>query len=104
MRNRSSGYLLAGIVSTIGLLIFFAIEIVIAVKFSIDVSDRLKRAGDANTVSIAIKELEAVISHLEEEKITEGYTSVIYNTPDEDIKFWYLNLKSSLNELKMLLR
>lgn len=32
--------------------------------------------------------------------MTEGYTSILYRTPDEDVGFWYNNLRQSLEELK----
>ena len=101
-RRQSNGYLFAGIVFVLCALAFGACETVIAVKFSINVTDRLKRAADANTVGTAIKELDSVISYLEQNDVTEGYTSVIYETPDEDVGFWYNNLKSSLVELRSL--
>ncbi len=59
----------------------------------------LKRAADANTVEIASGELAKAIRYLEENNLTSGYTSIFYKTPDEDIGFWYDNLKASLNEL-----
>lgn len=59
----------------------------------------LKRAADANTVEAAKEELQKAIDYLEENSITSGYTSIIYKTPDEDIAFWYNNLKSSYEEL-----
>ncbi|MFA5319530.1 MAG: hypothetical protein WC387_04195 [Candidatus Paceibacterota bacterium] len=32
-------------------------------------------------------------------ELTTGYTSVLYKTPNEDIGFWYINIKNSYNEL-----
>lgn len=60
----------------------------------------LKRAADANTVELADKELSRAITYLEENNLTSGYTSVLYRTPDEDISFWYNNLKQAQNELR----
>lgn len=59
----------------------------------------LKRAADANTVPIALKELQNATTYLESNDMTNGYTSVIYKTPEEDIEFWYQNLKASELEL-----
>lgn len=59
----------------------------------------LKRAADANTVELADKELSKAITYLEENNLTSGYTSVLYRTPDEDISFWYNNLKQAQKEL-----
>lgn len=89
-----------GIMLWIPLVIWMVIAIYLSISFSIKVTDRLKRAADANTIELATQELTAVINHLEREKLTNGYTSVFYNTPDEDVSFWYQNLKASLEELK----
>lgn len=70
-----------------------------AVNFNQDCKGYLKRASDANTVEIAKQELSATINYLEKNNLMKGYTSVFYNTPDEDISFWYNNLKSSELEL-----
>lgn len=68
-------------------------------KFDLGCEGRLKRAADANTIEIASAELTAAIDYLEKNDMTSGYTSIVYRTPDEDIGFWYRNLKSSLEEL-----
>lgn len=59
----------------------------------------LKRAADANTVETAKEQLQKSIKYLEENNLTSGYTSVLWKTPDEDIEFWYKNLKASESEL-----
>lgn len=69
------------------------------ISFNIDCKHRLKRAADANSIELAIKELEAVLKYAEDNQLTSGYTSIIYNTPDEDIEYWYQNLKYAYTEL-----
>jgi len=59
----------------------------------------LKRAADANSIEMAKKQLDIAINFLEAERITHGYTSVWYKTPDEDISYWYQNLKSCQQDL-----
>jgi len=59
----------------------------------------LKRAADANTVETAKEQLQKSIHYLEANNLTSGYTSILWQTPDEDIEFWYKNLKASENEL-----
>lgn len=71
-----------------------------SITFNIEVTGHLKRAADANTVELAAKEMAAVVGYLEANSLTTGYTSVLYRTPDEDIAFWYTNLKDSLTELR----
>lgn len=59
----------------------------------------LKRAADANTVELASSELAVALSAIEKQGLTEGYTSVLYTLPSEDIGFWYKNLKAAQGEL-----
>ena len=60
----------------------------------------LERAANSNTVEIAKGELSKVISYLDTHGLNSGYTSIVYNTPDEDVSFWYANLKASQEELE----
>ena len=62
----------------------------------------LKRAGDANTVQLAAENLAIAVKYAETEGLTSGYTSGVYRTPDEDVGFWYKNLKASLDELRLI--
>lgn len=75
---------------------------VAAISFDRNCEGRLKRAADANTVDLAKQELRAAIGYLERVGATNGYTSIFYNTPDEDVGFWFGNLKASLAELESL--
>lgn len=67
--------------------------------FEVNCGGHLKRAADANSVEIAEKELKTVIEYADRYRLTTGNTSVLYNTPDNDIEFWYNNLKTSHDEL-----
>jgi len=73
-----------------------------SIRFNIDCGGHLKRAADANSVDLATQEMETAVSYLEREGYTSGYTSVLWRTPDEDVGFWYQNLKSALEELKQV--
>jgi len=46
--------------------------------------------------------LTKALSYLEANNLTSGYTSIFWQTPDEDIDFWYRNLKASQQELENL--
>jgi hypothetical protein len=70
------------------------------IQFDRNVEGHLKRAADANTIELAEEELAGVIAYLEQTGMTTGYTSILWRTPDEDIGFWYRNLKASLDELR----
>lgn len=97
-----------GVVGFIGLLLCLPMlglasgRIYTNVVFDINCVDRIKRAADANTVELAKTELEAVVAYLEKTDRTQGYTSVLWKTPSEDVGFWFNNLKTSLEELKAL--
>ena len=69
------------------------------IDFNQNCSGRLERAANANTVELAVKELDAAIQYAEANGFTTGYTSVIYRTPDEDVEYWYNNLYASRQEL-----
>lgn len=77
----------------------FGIVIVKNITLKQNCTGYLKRAADANTVETASKQLEKAIDYLVENNMTTGYTSVLWKTPDEDIEFWFNNLKASQNEL-----
>lgn len=75
---------------------------IMRIGFTRNCGGHLELAANSNTVATAEKELTIAIEYLERENLTSGYTSVLWQTPDEDIGFWYNNLKASLTELKTL--
>lgn len=91
---------LIGIFLCIFVLLWAGLRIYNGIVFDINCEGYLKRAADANTVEIAHKQLRVALDYIEKNKLTEGYTSIIYKTPDEDISFWYGNLNASLGELE----
>lgn len=80
----------------------FGVAIVKKVTLTQNVTGYLKHAADANTIPLAYQELSKVIDYLEANGLTEGYTSIFYKTPEDDIGFWYKNLKASQSELQNL--
>jgi hypothetical protein len=84
------------------LLAWCGLRIYQSIDFKRQCGGYIDRAAIANTVEMAQKELETAVKCLEDRKLTEGYTSILYKTPDEDIGFWYGNLKASLGELQSL--
>ncbi len=80
----------------------FGVRIYQKETFSKNVTGYIKHAADANTVDIAHEELTKAINYLEANNMTSGSTSVIWETPDEDVGFWYKNLKASQKELAEL--
>jgi prepilin-type N-terminal cleavage/methylation domain-containing protein len=98
--KRNNGfYLMLLILAVISFLSLAGYRAYKQVVFSIECKGHLKRAADANVVPLALQELKTAISFLEANNMTEGYTSILIKTPDEDIGFWYQNLKASADEL-----
>lgn len=91
-----------GLLLLVSALAIFSVRIYHRVVFKQNVSGYLKRAADANTIDLAREELTRAIDYLEANNLTSGYTSVLWKTPDEDIEFWYRNLKASQRELEVL--
>lgn len=65
-----------------------------------EVTGYLKRATDASTIELALNDLQTAIKYLENNNLTTGFTSILYESPDEDVAFWYNNLKASEAELE----
>lgn len=86
-------------VLTLLALSIFGVVIVKDIHLKQNCTGYLKRAADANTVETAKEQLDKAITYLEAKNLTSGYTSVLWKTPDEDIEFWYNNLKAAQNEL-----
>lgn len=60
----------------------------------------LKRAADASTVEMALAELTLATNYLESKRLTAGNTSILWETTNNDVGYWYQNLKSSEDELR----
>lgn len=95
--NKLLGYLLI-----VGAVVIFGFRISKAIDYKQNVSGYLTRAANANTIELAEQELTKSINYLEANKMMTGYTSVFYETPDEDVDFWYKNLKAAQHELQTL--
>jgi hypothetical protein len=73
---------------------------ILSIQFDRGCEGYLKRAADANTVELAKDNLRIAIDYTERHNLTSGYTSIVYNTPDEDVAYWHQNLIASLRELE----
>jgi len=80
-------------------LIFIAMMIIKNIDFSINCKQYLKRAADANSVELALVNLNIAIKYLEDNNLTNGVVSIFLRQPKNDIGFWYNNLVSCRNEL-----
>src|SRR4051812_15713665 len=59
-----------------------------------NVEGHIKRAADANSPEMALDELVTATKYLEANGLTKGNTGIIYQTPQTDVAFWYMNLKT----------
>jgi hypothetical protein len=73
------------------------------IQFDQNCSGYLKQAADANTPELALDCLNKALVYVEKNHLTYGYTSVFYKTEDENVEFWYSNLKACQKELKACL-
>ena len=70
-----------------------------SIKFKQQCAGYLKQAADANTPEIALDRVTLALDYMEKNHLTEGYTSVVWRTEDENIGFWYKNVKACQEEL-----
>lgn len=88
--------LIATLVSWLGIRMFAWIQ------FERNCDGYLKNAAVANSVPLAKQELEKALEYIEKAGLTSGYTSAFYNTPNDDIGFWYNKLKAAQEELNQV--
>ena len=88
--------ILAGII--IGVIIYAA-----SIEFDQNCGGYLKQTADANTAELALNRLDMAVKYAEEKGLTNGYTSVFYKTEDDNIGYWYQNLKACQKELKQVI-
>ena len=92
--------LASGVFLLIVSLIVPAIVIVKSVKFSQECTGYLKQAADANTVELALDRVNKALEYIEAKGLTQGYTSVLWRTEDENMGYWYENIKACRSELE----
>ena len=69
------------------------------IEFAQKCTGFLEQAADANTIELALDRLDRAIHYVEKKGWTDGYTSILWRTEDENVGFWYANLKASRQEL-----
>lgn len=72
------------------------------IQFGIHCGGHLKRAADANTVQLAKSELEYALNYMDANRMTQGTTSILWETPANDVGFWYKNVFESYQELQKI--
>ena len=81
-------------------LIVPVIVIVKSVQFNQNCGGYLKQAADANTVELALDRVNKALEYIEAKGLTQGYTSVLWRTEDENMGYWYENIKACRSELE----
>lgn len=69
------------------------------IQFGLHCDDYLELAANANSIEIAQTRLNKAIDYVEAHNLTKGNTSIIWDSPTNDIGMWYENLKASQAEL-----
>lgn len=75
--------------------------VVKSIQFDQQCAGYIKQAADANTVELALERLNMAIDYVEANNLIKGYTSIMWQTEDENIGFWYDNLKACQHELQI---
>lgn len=88
------------VVLTICSMITPASCVVKTIQFGKNCSGYIRQTADANTVEIALERITIAIDYAEHHGLMEGYTSVIYQTEEDNVGFWYRNLKACQCELE----
>jgi hypothetical protein len=98
--NRKNLLLVVGIALCLPLVVFIGMRIYSEIRFDINCGEHMELASHASTTELALQEMEIVIAYAEREQATSGYTSVLWKTPNDDVGYWYQNLKSARDELR----
>jgi len=70
-----------------------------SIKLEQNCTGHIGLACHSYNINFAKFELGTAIKYLEMKNMTQGYTSAFWKTPDEDVSFWYRNLKGAYNML-----
>lgn len=74
----------------------------VTTRYNIGAASRIDRAAHANTVELATKELDAALKYMESRGNTSGNTSILWEIPENDVAYYYTNIASSRDELKLV--
>ncbi|MBI2013896.1 MAG: hypothetical protein HYS87_03665 [Candidatus Colwellbacteria bacterium] len=78
-------------------------RMVMAENYDNEIGDHLERAGTANTVELALPELQIAIANIEARGLTHGDSTLIgKGSVQDDVGFWYANLKAVQGDLERL--
>ena len=89
-------YLTLCIVYTLTILTVLTVK---DIQADVNYLEYLDRAANANSCELCLEQLETAIASIEERGLTNGYTSILYNSPNENLTFWYTNIITCRDEL-----
>lgn len=100
MQHRNNLVGIVVVLSSLSFLGWVAVRSVAAVRFEQDIGGHLKRAADANNLTLAASELDDALYNMDAWHLctAPGYTSLLWRTPDEDVGFWCANIASTLDD------
>lgn len=92
-------FLLSLILFIMGLIVP-TVSLVMSIQFDQQCGGYLKQTADANTVELALERINVAIDYMEKNDLTDGYTSVLWRTEDENVGYWYRNIVACRDELE----
>lgn len=90
------------IIATMAFMAWATVRTVKKVQFDINCTQYIERTVSASTVKIAKEELAKAISYAEENNLTEGFVSIFFHQPKNDVGYWYKNMTEAYSELEKL--
>ncbi|MCL2351276.1 MAG: hypothetical protein FWC55_01960 [Firmicutes bacterium] len=97
--KKTAPFILA-ILFTLVFIAWAIIRITAYYQFSVGCGQYLRRAATANSISLAASNLDSAIQYLEDRNLTSGQVSIFLKQPQNDITYWYSNLKSAQTGLQ----
>ena len=98
MRRNSSSLSLAILLMLVGAFVP-VVCLIMSIQFDQNCGGYLKQAADANTVELAKQRIDIAVKYMEDNHLTDGYTSVLWRTEGDNVGYWYNNVKACQKEL-----
>ena len=98
MRRNSGSLSLAILLMLVGAFVP-VVCLIMDIQFDQDCGGYLKQAADANTVELAKQRIDVAVNYMEDNHLTDGYTSVLWRTEGDNVGYWYNNVKACQKEL-----
>lgn len=103
MGKTSKCFLVLSIICTMIFGSWATVRIVKAISFNMNCHTYIHRAAGSIDIETAKVELAKAIEYIEENNLTEGTVSILFENPRNDVDFWYGTLKSAYKDLDTFL-